>query len=61
MQVWSDVLRRRPRDWLAVDDDFLHWPAWCRDKYVRTHEQKGLSEPTVLEEFRVKLQLMSVE
>lgn len=61
MQVWSDVLRRRPRDWLAVDDDFLHWPAWCRDKYVRTHEQKGLSDPAVLEEFRVKLQLMNAE
>ena len=32
MQVWSDVLRRKPRDWLALDDDYLHWPAWCRDK-----------------------------
>lgn len=61
MQVWSDVRRRQPRDWLAVDDDFLHWPAWCRDKYVRTHEHQGLSEPAVLEEFRVKLQLLNAD
>lgn len=25
MQVWSDVLRRQPRDWLALDDDWLDW------------------------------------
>jgi len=27
MQVSSDVLRRKPRDWLALDDDYLHLPA----------------------------------
>ena len=36
MQVWSDVQRRRPRDWLALDDDWQDWPASCLDKYVRT-------------------------
>jgi hypothetical protein len=56
MQVWSDVLRRKPRDWLALDDDWLDWPKWCLEKYVRTHEHEGLSDPAVQAEFREKLQ-----
>ena len=58
MQVWSDVLRREPRDWLAIDDDWLHWPAWCREKLVRTHDELGISEPAVLAELKAKLSLM---
>lgn len=58
MQVWSDVLRRKPRDWLALDDDWLHWPKWCLDKFVRTHEHEGLSDPAVASEFGVKLREM---
>lgn len=58
MQIWSDVLRRKPRDWLALDDDHLHWPAWCRDKLVRTDEYDGLAKPEVLEEFKTKLAAM---
>lgn len=58
LQIWSDVLRRKPDDWLAVDDDYLHWPAWCRDKLVRTHEILGISAPVVLAELREKLALM---
>ena len=58
LQVWSDVLRRQPRDWLAVDDDFHGWPAWCLDKYVRTHEHQGIREPNVLKELKQKLALM---
>ena len=59
MQVWSDVLRRKPRDWLALDDDWLHWPKWCLDKYVRTHEHEGISEPAVLQELKAKLEVLS--
>ena len=58
MQVWSDVLRRKPDDWLAVDDDYLHWPTWCRDRLVRTHEVPGISAPVVLAELRAKLAAM---
>lgn len=58
MQVWSDVLRRQPKDWLALDDDYLHWPAWCRDKYIRTHAHEGISDPAVQAEFREKLALI---
>lgn len=56
MQIWSDVLRRKPADWLALDDDYLHWPTWCCDKLVRTDEVLGISEPTVLLTLKAKLQ-----
>lgn len=56
MQVWGDVYKRKPRDWLASDDDYLHWPAWCREKYIKTHEHEGLSAPAVLAEFKEKLE-----
>lgn len=58
LQVWADVVRRQPRDWLALDDDYLDWPAWCLGKYVRTDEHEGISAPQVLAEFRQKLSLM---
>ncbi|MDM0108658.1 HAD domain-containing protein [Variovorax sp. J22R24] len=58
LQVWADVLRRQPRDWLAIDDDCLHWPAWCREKLVWTHDELGISEPRVLAELKTKLALM---
>jgi hypothetical protein len=58
MQVWSDVLRRRPKDWLALDDDWLDWPKWCLDNRVRTHRHAGLSDTAVEKEFRAKLQQM---
>jgi hypothetical protein len=61
MQIWSDVLRRQPDDWIAVDDDYLHWPSWARDKLVRTHEILGISAPTVLAELRAKLAQMHAE
>lgn len=58
MQVWSDVRRRQPKDWIALDDDYLDWPAWCLDKYIRTHEHLGISEPSVETELRAKLAQM---
>lgn len=58
LQIWSDVLRRKPDDWIAVDDDYLHWPSWCKDKLVRTHGVLGISAPVVLAELRAKLALM---
>lgn len=58
VQVCNDVLRRQPKDWVALDDDFLDWPAWCLDKYIRTHEHEGISDPAVEAEIRQKLALM---
>jgi hypothetical protein len=55
MQVWGDVVRRRPKDWIALDDDDLHWPKWCLDKYVKTNAHEGISDPLVFAEIERKL------
>lgn len=55
MQVWGDVLRRHPKDWIALDDDDLGWPKWCRDKYVKTNAHDGISDPLVFAEIARKL------
>ena len=55
VQVLEDTMRRKPSDWLAIDDDYLHWPAWCRNKLVRTHVHEGIRDPTVLAELKMKL------
>ena len=59
MQIWADVMRRQPEVWLALDDDWLHWPAWCRDQLVRTDEILGIAEPLVLFGLREKLALLA--
>lgn len=56
MQVWSDVLRRRPSAWLAIDDDDYGWPVWCRNQLVKTDLMLGISEPAVLAELQSMLQ-----
>ena len=58
MQIWEDVLKRKPRAWLALDDDWLDWPECCSDKYVKTHLSEGLADPAVQEIFATKLQEM---
>lgn len=58
MQIWSDVLRRKPEKWLALDDDWLHWPAWCRANLICTDPVLGISAPTVLADLKSKLAQM---
>ena len=48
MQVWSDVYRRQPSNWMAIDDDYLQWPAWCREQLVRSHPERGINDPSVI-------------
>lgn len=55
MQIWSDVTRRQPSAWLAIDDDDTDWPVWCRDKLVCTDENWGIGEPGVLARLQAKL------
>lgn len=47
MQIWADVVRRNPRRWLAIDDDDFGWPAWCRDRLLRTEPSLGLGEEAI--------------
>lgn len=55
VQVMNDVARRRPKRWLALDDDFENWPVEGLPNFVRTHPELGISEPNVLEELKSKL------
>ncbi len=59
LQVWSDVLRRQPAGWVALDDDDFGWPAWCRNSLVRTEGALGLSEPRVQDELAQALQALT--
>ena len=58
MQVWGDVEKRHPKAWLALDDDYLHWPKWCLDNYVRTDEVLGISAPAVQSLIVEKLRIL---
>jgi hypothetical protein len=44
-QVVEDVLRRRPREWLALDDNEEGWPAEQAHRHVLTHPYEGISDP----------------
>jgi hypothetical protein len=55
VQVWRDVVRRNPKDWLALDDDYADWPTWCLDNYIQTHVREGISDPPVLRKLEEKL------
>ena len=57
-QVYEDVLRRRPRAWLALDDDADGWPEEHAARYIQTHMHEGLSDPDVLFKLKIKLQEM---
>jgi hypothetical protein len=58
LQVLSDVQRRQPRDWLAVDDDVIGWPEAHLHKVVQSDPYEGISAPVVLDELRRKLAAM---
>lgn len=42
-QVGEDVMRRRPRAWIAIDDDREGWHLELRDHVVITDERYGIS------------------
>ena len=54
-QVWGDVKRRKPRAWLALDDDYVNWPESALENYVRTDDVQGISHPDVEPSIRKKL------
>lgn len=60
-QVYEDVLRRRPRAWLALDDNTLGWPEEHMQKFIRTDPYEGISAPEVLAELTNKLAAMSAQ
>ena len=48
-------MRRKPRDWLALDDTYDGWPEHCIDNFIATDEVYGISEPKVRERIVQKL------
>ena len=46
-QVASDVARRRPAAWVAIDDDLDGWPTSAADHVVHTHPTYGIAHPAV--------------
>lgn len=58
-QVWNDVLRRKPSDWIAIDNDENGWPSHCRSKLILTHDRLGLSDPKIQIEVATALRSMS--
>jgi hypothetical protein len=55
LQVCGDVLRRKPMNWLAIDDDGLGWPAWSVDKLLLTDGRLGLSDPATRQDIQRRL------
>jgi hypothetical protein len=53
--AYGGAYQWRPTDWLAIDDDYLGWPAWCKKRLVLTDEVLGIRAPAVLEEWCAKL------
>lgn len=60
-QVFEDMLRRRPGDWLAIDDVGEGWPPEGRDRVVVTDATLGISSPEAMRSIRSNLQRMYPE
>jgi hypothetical protein len=56
LQVWADVKRRNPKQWLALDDDTASWPAWAIENLIACNGETGLSDPLVVRRLRDKLE-----
>jgi hypothetical protein len=55
MQIWADVQRRKPKHWLALDDDIEGWPSFAQENLVACDGATGMSNPRVQAELRQKL------
>ncbi len=60
MQILADVQRRKPRHWIALDDDIEDWPLSAIGNLVACDGTTGLSNPEVRCELRCKLQQCAV-
>lgn len=59
-QILGDVERRRPRAWLALDDDVADWPDQYRENLVACDGETGISSQLVQAELRTKLGMVNV-
>lgn len=54
-QIVADVKRRRPRAWLALDDDVENWPSELLGNLVKCDGATGLSSVSTRRELEEKL------
>lgn len=55
-QILDDVTRRKPKQWLALDDDIEDWPTTIVDHLVPCGGRTGLSDPQTRQSLRHMLQ-----
>ena len=56
VQIQQDAQRRKPRHWIALDDDLEDWPTAYRHHLIACDGTTGLSDPSVQRELEEKLQ-----
>jgi hypothetical protein len=54
-QILSDVRRRCPHSWFAIDNDDDAWPALCRQHLIKTDDRFGISDLGVQAAIRERL------
>lgn len=57
-QVWDDVQRRKPKNWIALDDDPEGWPTESAGKFIQTDAKDGISTVEVLRSLEAALARM---
>lgn len=55
VQILSDVVRRNPSHWVALDDDAEGWVPEYRDHLIHCDSVLGLSAPGVLDALKTRL------
>ena len=59
LQVCNDVERRKPRKWIALDDDASGWPMWSIGHFIQTDQVLGITNAWVLNRLKVDLEMMT--
>jgi hypothetical protein len=59
LQILEDAARRKPLDWLAIDNDAAGWPDEHRHRLVLTDDIDGINQRRILDELREKLLAMT--
>lgn len=58
-QVVEDVMRRKPRDWIALDDTDQGWPDKLRDHVLITDEKVGIGAPWAATDIQARLRALA--
>jgi predicted thioredoxin/glutaredoxin len=56
IQVLLDVEKRKPKNWLALDDDTEPWVLGIQSNFVQTNPDLGISDPKVIRLIRQRLE-----